>query len=97
MDMIRHYYASQDMTASTFRIEYIYAYTHDSNLMRSFLLSTAAYCALVEALKSSPEPLAIALRDLLAKNNEITLDFIDSMLSLQKSHLADPRAGAKCL
>jgi hypothetical protein len=95
--MIRHYYAAQDMTAPAFRIEYTYAYTHESNLMRSFLVSTAAYRSMVEASKGSQEPLATATRELLAKNSEIALDFIDSMLSLQKNHLADPRTGSKCL
>ena len=97
MDMVRHYYASQDMTAPAFRIEYIYAYTHESNLMRSFLVSTAAYCALVEASKNTPEPLTAALRELLTSNNEIALDFIDSMLFLEGNHLGDPRTGSKCL
>lgn len=48
MDLTRNYYATEHMSASPYRLEYIYAYTATSNPMRRFLVSTAAFRALAE-------------------------------------------------
>lgn len=49
LDLIRHYYASQNMTAPAYRLEYIYQMTHGDNAMRRFMINTAAFRALEEA------------------------------------------------
>lgn len=40
------------MTAPAMRIEYVYAFTKGDNPMRRFMISTAAYRALIEAPKA---------------------------------------------
>lgn len=60
MDLVRHYYREQNMTAPSYRLEYIYAYTHGANHMRTFLVSTAAFRAMEEQPKldmSAPIPM----------------------------------------
>lgn len=98
MDLVRHYYADQNMTAPAYRLEYIYKYTHGPNLMREFMISTAAFRALEEAPRSaemvqaSPmlhqtfyapgSYLSESLRGVLEKNPEMATDFIQVSISL---------------
>lgn len=96
MDLTRHYYHNEKMTAPAFRLEYIYTYTHEPNLMRNFLISTAAYRCLVEATSVPGVYVSDSIRGVLAKNNEMTIDFAESSIQLHKTGLPDPRAGDDC-
>jgi hypothetical protein len=110
MDLVRHYYAHQNMTAPAYRLEYIYHYTQGPNHMRHFLVSTAAFRCLEEA----PHPdLAVAnpmlhktfyapgsnvsdsIKAVLAKNPETAIDFIEELVRLKRTE-HDPRHGPDC-
>lgn len=84
------------MTAPAFRLEYIYTYTNTPNLMRAFLVSTAAYRALCEQASTPGVYLSDSIRGVLAKDNTLAVDFAETTIQLQKSHLQDPRHGFDC-
>lgn len=96
MDLVRHYYAAKDMTAPAFRIEYIYAYSNGPNAMRGFLVSTAAFRALNETPQYPGVFLSDSIRDLLAKNSEIALDYVNALIALHKNDAIDVRRGSDC-
>ena len=106
MDLIRHYYATQNMTAPSYRLEYIYAYTHGSNHMRTFLTSTAAYRALEENPKNSlvrahtsmtpGSHLSESLKGALQKNPEMATDFAEELIKLHRDGEHDARHGVDC-
>lgn len=97
MDLVRHYYASENMTAPAFRVEYIYSYTHEPNAMRKFLVSTAAYRSLCEVPKTPGVFLPEPLRALIASNSDVAVDFANAAIALGKNGLQDVRKGAKCI
>lgn len=86
-DSIRHYYFLEKMTASPLRLEYIYTYTAEPNLMRKFLVETAAYRTLCEP----DAPLSGSLRGVLEKNSEMAMDFIEAVVTLHHNGLQDVR------
>jgi hypothetical protein len=111
MDLVRHYYAEQNMTAPAYRLEYTYHYTQGPNHMRHFLVSTAAFRCLEEA----PHPdLAAAnpmlhktfyapgsnvsdsIKAVLAKNPEMAIDFIEELVRLKRNGELDARHGPDC-
>lgn len=96
MDVTRHYYHGEKMTAPAFRLEYIYTYTHEPNLMRNFLISTAAYRALCEQASVPGVFISDSIRGVLAKNSDMSMDFADSVVRLHKAGLPDSRAGPDC-
>lgn len=96
MNLTRHYYHGEKMTAPAFRLEYIYTYTHEPNLMRSFLIQTAAYRALCEQTSVPGAYISDSIRGVLAKNNEMAMDFGEATVQLHKSGLQDPRTGVDC-
>lgn len=112
MDEIRTYYRTQSMTAPAYRLEYIYTYTPDSNKMREFLVSTAAYRALEDSHappnlhQASPmlhqtfyqqgSFVSESVKDLMRKNPEMAMDFIEAVVRLHRCGEHDPRAGADC-
>ena len=96
MDLVRHYYAIESMTAPAFRLEYIYTYTHEPNTMRSFLISTTAFRALCETPQVAGVFISDSVRTVLAQNSEIALDFVEALVTLSKNGLPDARRGADC-
>ena len=110
MDLVRHYYAEQSMTAPAYRLEYIYTYTHSPNPMRKFLVSTAAYRALEEAPRiTSTHPMAQeafhapgshiseSIKHVLIKNPEMATDFVEELIKLHRDGEHDARHGVDCL
>jgi len=91
MDTIRHYYASENMTATPFRLEYIYTFTHEAEcLMRRFLVETAAVRCVAEGGVSA------ALRGVLSKQEEMEGDFMDALIRVGKEEYVDARHGPEC-
>lgn len=94
MDAIRHYYASESMTATPYRLEYIYTYTHEADcLMRRFLVETAAVRCTAEGEKS----ISASLRDVLLKLPELTIDFMEALIRVNVDGYEDPRHGVECV
>ncbi|KAK3054774.1 hypothetical protein LTR09_004503 [Extremus antarcticus] len=101
MDLVRHYYSSQNMTAPAYRLEYVYHFTSTPNKMRDFLVSTAAFRALEDS--HGPDNLAHAgplmhksfyqpgsyvsdsIKGVLKKNPEMAIDFIETLHSHEKT------------
>ena len=106
MDLVRHYYREQNMTAPSYRLEYIYAYTHQPNHMRTFLVSTAAFRTLEEQPKidlTTPLPmlhhsshLSSSIKEALIKNPEMATDFVEELINLHRNGAHDARHGANC-
>ena len=106
MDLVRHYYREQNLTAPGYRLEYIYTYTHSSNYMRTFLVSTAAFRALEEQSKlelASALPqmhqashLSASIREVLAKNPAMAVDFVEELITLHRNGDHDARFGPNC-
>nr|POE54332.1 succinate dehydrogenase assembly factor 2, mitochondrial [Quercus suber] len=61
MDLVRNYYATEHISASPYRLEYIYTYTSGPNPMRRFLVSTAAFRALAEERSEGNPPPSVTL------------------------------------
>jgi len=80
MDTIRNYYSKLSLTSPPYRLEYIYSNTISSDLMRDFLISTAAWRAINEP------PLSDSMKALLAKGGELALNFTEALLK----HAQDP-------
>ena len=106
MDLVRYYYSDQNMTAPAYRLEYIYTYTHQANAMRTFLVSTAAFRALEEAPRNevtAENPmltpgayLSGSIKDVLAKNPEMAVDFIEEVIKIHRDGELDARHGPDC-
>ena len=111
MDLVRHYYAEQNMTAPAYRLEYVYTYTPGPNHMRTFLISTAAF----RALEESPNPdlaaanpmlhktfyapgsnISDSIKGVLAKHPDMAIDFIDELVKLHRNGEHDARHGRDC-
>lgn len=80
MDLIRNYYAKLSLTSPPYRIEYIYSHTIASDLMRDFLISSAAWRAINEP------PISDSMKALLAKGGDLANDFIEALIK----HAQDP-------
>ena len=111
MDLVRHYYASQNMTAPAYRLEYIYNFTHGPNYMRRFLTSTAAFRALEEAPRqeiTAANPMlhktfyapgsyiSQSIQHALGRNSDLAVDFAEALVRLQRSGEHDVRHGQAC-
>ena len=104
MDLVRHYYHSQSMTAPPFRVEYVYANTSGSNYMRDFLVATAAYRALSKGHgdddssmdPSNPDALSEGLKDALRGGGDLPVDFCEELVERSKDEMEDPRKGDNC-
>lgn len=91
MDLVRRYYASDNMTATPYRLEYIYTYTHEPDcLMRRFLVETAAVRCTYEGAVSE------SMRGVLAKP-DLEMDFMDALIRVGKEEYTDARHGSRCL
>lgn len=110
MDLIRHYYASQNSTAPAYRLEYIYHVTRGDNLMRRFMINTAAFRALEEAPKQELTANTLlhktfyapgthvseSIRGVIAKNPEIAVDIVEALVKLHTNGDKDARHGLDC-
>jgi hypothetical protein len=112
MDLVRHYYAHQNMTAPAYRLEYIYHFTPAPNKMREFLVASAAYRALEDshapANLSTASPLmhqtfygngnnvSDSIRHVLSSHPDMAMDFIEAVVRLHRCGEHDPRRGLDC-
>ncbi|THW12780.1 hypothetical protein D6D24_06402 [Aureobasidium pullulans] len=96
IDLVRSYYHINNMTAPTFRIEYMYAATKSPNYMRKFLAETAAFRALCGEAAAKGVYLSDSMKDLLQKGGDFPTDFAQSLIKLAKEDFPDPRKGSKC-
>lgn len=90
MDLVRTYYATHSLTAPPYRLEYIYKSLPDSNPMRAFVLSSAAWRAVHEP------PLSESMKALLAKNGALAADFVEAILKHAQDPVYDVRATEAC-
>ena len=90
MDLIRYYYRSAEMTAPPYRLDYIYDHTHSANLMRAFLVSTAAYRVLCE------DAISDVMLDVVRKGGDRAVDFTEQLVKLHADGLVDARRGDDC-
>lgn len=101
MDLVRHYYRAESMTAPAFRLSYIYANTSGPNMMRTFLVATAAYRVLSkghdkssdvdEALKEGT--VSDGMKDALRGGGDLAVDFVLKLVEISKNDMEDPRRG----
>lgn len=99
------------MTASAYRLEYIYTYTYSPNEMRTFLVSTAAFRALEEAPSAevtAANPmlhhtfyapgshLSESMRNALTKSPDMAADFVEQLIKLHRNGEHDARHGLDC-
>ncbi|GAB7358864.1 hypothetical protein MBLNU230_g4087t1 [Neophaeotheca triangularis] len=96
MDLLRHYYLKENMTAPAYRVEYIYSLTPGANHMRHFLTYTAAYRCLVERPEAEGVYLSDSMKTLLAKNPEISADFTNDAIEIHRNGILDARRGWDC-
>lgn len=92
MDLLRGYYHRENMTAPAFRLEYIYANTDGPNPMREFLVTTAAYRAMVE----KPEGISESVKGVLRGGGEAAVDFVLALVTLHNNDRVDVRKGDEC-
>ncbi|KAK4556678.1 hypothetical protein LTR86_006249 [Recurvomyces mirabilis] len=107
MDHTRTYYHTSTMTASPFRCQYIYTYTPGPNLMRKFLISTAAWRALYdhtskpehndETTNTDTPGLSTAMMEVLAKDPIMSADFMHALIEFGRQVAGDPREGGRCV
>jgi len=98
MNLVRHYYRAESMTAPAFRVEYIYNNTAGPNFMRSFLVSTAAYRALCgdENAENTGKGITDSMKDVLRKGGDVAADYAEALVDLSKNDLPDARVGDDC-
>jgi len=96
MDLVRHYYRHQSMTAPAFRLEYIYTMTTLPNHMRNFLVQTAAYRALYESPPAKGVYLSESTKGVLKKSSDLAIDFPEALIKLSRNEVTDPRKGEDC-
>lgn len=96
IDLVRLYYHKNNMTAPTFRLEYIYTFTKTPNHMRKFLAETAAFRALCGEPAAKSVYLSDSMKTLINKGGDISVDYAHSLIKLTKEDFPDPRKGSKC-
>jgi hypothetical protein len=94
--LIRLYYREKNMTAPTFRIEYIYTFSQLPNHMRNFLTETAAFRALCGEPAAKGVYLSDSMKTLIKKGGDFPTDFAHSLVKLTKEDFPDPRKSNKC-
>lgn len=95
--MVRSYYRRQNMTAPTYRLEYIYTSTSGANHMRNFLTTTAAYRCLCEKPVAPGVYISDSVQALLAKGGDFSNDFAASLVKLSRNGIVDVRKGFDCV
>lgn len=98
MNLVRHYYRAESMTAPAFRVEYIYNNTSGPNLMRNFLVNTAAYRALCgdENAENTGKGITESMKDVLRRGGDVAPDYAEALVYLTKNDLPDARVGDDC-
>ncbi|KAH0109142.1 hypothetical protein KCU66_g13098, partial [Aureobasidium melanogenum] len=96
IDLVRLYYHENNMTAPTFRLEYIYTFTKTPNHMRKFLTETAAFRALCGEPAAKGVFLSDSMKTLISKGGDFSVDYAHSLIKLAKDDFPDPRKGSKC-
>jgi len=91
MDLVRGYYHSRNMTAPAFRLEYVYGNTFEPCLMRHFLVTTAAYRALL-----GPEGLSDSMKAILRNGGDVAVEFDVCLVLLARNEMPDARKGDPC-
>jgi len=91
MVLIRDYYHTEKMTAPAFRLDYVYSNLAEPCLMRTFLVSTAAYRALDE-----PNGISDSMKGVLKQGGDISVDYATALLNLAKNDRVDVRKGDPC-
>ena len=92
MDLTRSHYSAADLTAPSYRLEYIKAFA-PKTLMYHFLLSTAAFRCMTS---NDNPPISQSLRGTLQKDAEMQADFMDEMIRIHKNDGLDVRHGVSC-
>ncbi|KAK8219009.1 hypothetical protein IWZ01DRAFT_406624, partial [Phyllosticta capitalensis] len=93
LDLVRAYYRAGNMTAPAHRLEYLgVGANNHSNMMRRFLVQTAAYRYLCER-----EPrLSDAMRGVISRGGDLAVDFAEAMAALHQNQVGDVRKGPDC-
>jgi hypothetical protein len=79
LTQVKVYYRVYKMTASPFRLEYIYAATEGPNQMREFLVGTATERVVCEGRLSS------VMKEVLAKRGDFAVDFVQALLQCARN------------
>lgn len=96
MDQIRTYYEEADLTAPAFRLEYIYANTEAPNLMRDFLVHTAASRAFIKHSDGRMIGNSDSIRNCLRKGGDLAVDYCKALIDVSTSPGKDVRCGDPC-
>lgn len=97
MDTVRRHYLVENMTASPFRLDYIYTYTQPPCLMQKFLISTAAFrCLDDHTANGEDSTMSDALRASLVKDSQMFGNFEHAMIHAHQSDMQDMRRGPDC-
>jgi hypothetical protein len=96
MDLVRLYYHQNNMTAPTFRLEYMYTFTKTPNHMRKFLTETAAFRALCGEPAAKAVYLSDSMKTLINKGGDFSVDYTHSLIKITKEDFPDPRKGSRC-
>ena len=106
MDLVRHYYHAESMTAPAFRVQYVYANTSGANMMRKFLVATAAYRVMSKGHSESHDEdenvkgtgmISESMKNTLRGGGDLAVDFVCKLIELSKDDMEDPRKGPDCL
>ena len=99
------------MTAPAYRLEYVYHYTQGDNMLRRFMVDTAAFRALEEAPRqeiTATNPMlhktfyapgshvSESIKGVIAKNPEIAADMVEALVKLHRNGDKDARHGLAC-
>jgi hypothetical protein len=89
-DLVRIHYRTNNITASPFRLHYIYTHTNHPCGMRRFLLASAAYRVLGQGALSN------IMHDLVENGGELAADFAGELVRMHRDRVPDPRKGKAC-
>lgn len=96
IDLVRVYYRNNNLTAPTFRLEYIYTFTEFPNPMRNFLTDSAAFRALCGDAPAKGVYLSDSMKTLIKKGGEFPVDLSNALIRLSNDQFPDPRKGSNC-
>ncbi|TKA83960.1 hypothetical protein B0A55_00231 [Friedmanniomyces simplex] len=95
IDLIRAYYATGNLTAPPYRLQYIYTYTPTANPLRKFLVATAAWRALYGG--EAGGGISDAMKEVLGADRALAGDFMQALVVLGRDAGKDPRRGGRCV
>ena len=70
--------------------------TKTPNLMRNFLVQTAAYRALCESPPAKGVYLSESIKGVVRKSADLAIDFPEALIKLSRNDVTDPRKGDTC-